>query len=291
MFRRAGASEIHVVDEWHEGKSFGEVLAAMAPTRGGAIVLSGGAVPLLNSRDAFLLVGAAASDDRTVTSNNRYSSDVIAVARARVLRDLPPLPSDNALPRWLEERAGYHVTELGSRGRLGLDLDTPQDVALAALSPSAGAWLRKAARAAELEIPNWIRSATSPQTRTGSCSSSDAAARRLSGGWSGTSEPAFDSSPRSAACVHRARSRSGARRIGRRDCAAHAPRLGCCSTNAARAPSPRSFPLWATAPSSTRECCWHTGSGGKSPAGRRQTTALPAISCGRIRLTIAGSRP
>ena len=57
------------------------------------------------------------------------------------------------MPRWLEERAGYKVGELGSRDRLGLDLDTPQDIALVALARSAPGWLRKAATANRLEIP------------------------------------------------------------------------------------------------------------------------------------------
>ena len=86
MFARAGATDIQIVNEWHEGKSFGEVLAALAPARGGAIVLSGGAVPLLNARDAARLVQAAAANDRVGLTNNRYSSDVIAVARARELQ-------------------------------------------------------------------------------------------------------------------------------------------------------------------------------------------------------------
>ena len=38
------------------------------------------------------------------------------------------LPADNALPRWLEERAGVTVTDLRSRWRLGVDVDTPLDL-------------------------------------------------------------------------------------------------------------------------------------------------------------------
>src|SRR6187397_1516817 len=153
MFERAGADEIQIIDEWHEDKTFGEVLADLAPARGGAIVLSGGAVPLLKQSDADLLAFTAEQSAMVALTNNRYSSDVIAVGRARVLRDLPPLPSDNALPRWLEERAGYEVAELWARRRLGLDLDTPQDVALVALHRKAPKWLRKSAAAANLEIP------------------------------------------------------------------------------------------------------------------------------------------
>jgi hypothetical protein len=61
-------------------------------------------------------------------ANNLYSADVVAVSRAADLLDLPPLPADNALPRWLEERAGVTVTDLRSRWRLGVDVDTPLDL-------------------------------------------------------------------------------------------------------------------------------------------------------------------
>jgi hypothetical protein len=153
MFQRAGVDDIRIIDERHEGKAFGDVLADLAPARGGAIVLSGGAVPLLNESDVNLLALTAEQPASVALTNNRYSSDVIALGEARALRDLPPLPSDNALPRWLEERAGYDVAELWSRRRLGLDLDTPQDVALVALHRKAPQWLRDAATAANLEMP------------------------------------------------------------------------------------------------------------------------------------------
>ena len=153
MFADAGADEIRIIDEWHEGKTFGEVLADAAPARGGVIVLSGGAVPLLNKSDVNLLAYTAEQSAKVALTNNRYSSDVIAVGRARTLHDLPPLPSDNALPRWLEERAGYETAELWARRRLGLDLDTPQDVALVALHRKAPTWLRDAATGANLAIP------------------------------------------------------------------------------------------------------------------------------------------
>jgi hypothetical protein len=153
MFRRAGAKNIQVIDTFYEGKSFGEVLAGLAPAHGGAIVFSGGAVPLLNKDDVDVLMFAAETPERVASTNNRYSSDVVAVARARILRDLPPLPSDNALPRWLEERAGYGIAELGSQNRLGLDLDTPQDVALVSLAARAPRWLKRAAVDANLVIP------------------------------------------------------------------------------------------------------------------------------------------
>ena len=63
-------------------------------------------------------------------TNNRYSGDVIAVARARAtLADVPDLASDNALPRWLEE-TGVSVEDRRRRTRLGVDIDGPLDLVL-----------------------------------------------------------------------------------------------------------------------------------------------------------------
>src|SRR5688500_11679916 len=73
LFERAGARAATWVTEWHEGRTFGEVLAELAPARGGAIVFGSGAVPRLNAGDAGRLVEVAASGERAALTNNRYS--------------------------------------------------------------------------------------------------------------------------------------------------------------------------------------------------------------------------
>ena len=153
MLERAGAASATFIDEWRDGLTFGEVLAQVAPARGGIILFGSGAVPRLNGGDARRLVEVATSGERRAATNNRFSSDIVAVGRSAVLRDLPPLPSDNALPRWLEERAGFDVDELPGKQRLALDLDTPLDVALAALAPGAARWLVDAASARGWSVP------------------------------------------------------------------------------------------------------------------------------------------
>ena len=80
-------------------------------------------------------------------TNNRYSSDICAVSEARVLLGVPPLRSDNGLPRWLDEVAGADVRELRGRQRLALDLDTPLDLALVAMAARVPGDLRRLARA------------------------------------------------------------------------------------------------------------------------------------------------
>ena len=152
LFERAGDP---VVQQFHRsaGATFGEVLAAAAPARGGLIVLSSGAVPRLRAADVDRLMAVATSDGRRALTNNRYSSDICAIGDAGVLGNLPPLPTDNALPRWLEERAGYDVAELRGRERLALDLDTPLDIALVGLAPDTPKWLREEAASAGLAVP------------------------------------------------------------------------------------------------------------------------------------------
>jgi hypothetical protein len=124
--------------------SFGEALRELLRREGveRLIVLGSGAVPRLRRPDASLLVAAAGSAGRRALTNNRFSSDVCAVSDAAALGDLPALPADNALPRWLEERAGFVVEELPARERLSLDLDSPLDLGLLALAPGLPAPLR-----------------------------------------------------------------------------------------------------------------------------------------------------
>jgi hypothetical protein len=150
LFRRLGGT---VAVTEGDDSSFGELLAAHAPRRGGAVVMGSGAVARLNAADARRLLQVAGGDGRRALTNNRYSSDVCAVSHGPALRDLPPLPGDNALPRWLEERAGFEVAELPGRERLALDIDTPQDVGLWGLAPDAPAWVRSLVGDRDLEIP------------------------------------------------------------------------------------------------------------------------------------------
>jgi CTP:molybdopterin cytidylyltransferase MocA len=118
-----------LVDEWHRRsggptRSGGPVSSAPV----GLIVLGSGSIPLATAADLRRFVEVAAGPGGHALANNRYSADVVAISRAADLAGLPPLPADNALPRWLEERAGVMVTDLRARWRLGVDIDTPIDL-------------------------------------------------------------------------------------------------------------------------------------------------------------------
>jgi hypothetical protein len=157
LWGEAGARRVMVVPGREvAGEAFGGRLARLIDEHRirRLVVMGSGAVPLLRPRDAERLVGAATGSGRRAATNNRYSSDVCAISDARVLRSIPALPSDNALPRWLEEQAGFSVTDLPGRDRLAIDLDTPLDLALLALDRGAPAGLPALAAAHELAIPH-----------------------------------------------------------------------------------------------------------------------------------------
>jgi len=130
-FLAAGADAAEIVSGPPDGLSFGERLGAAIRAlggEGGAIVMGSGSIPLARPADLRRFVEVAAGPAGRAVANNFYSADVVAVSRAADLADLPPLPADNAVPRWLKERAGVAVRDLRARWRLGVDVDTPLDL-------------------------------------------------------------------------------------------------------------------------------------------------------------------
>jgi hypothetical protein len=132
LFRSAGAADVRIESGLPDGLAFGARLRGLVaglPAGAGLVVLGSGAIPLAMRADASALLEAAGSGDRRAVANNVFSADVVAVGAAANLASVPDLPSDNALPRWLREHAGYEVRAL-SRPRLAMDLDSPLDVLL-----------------------------------------------------------------------------------------------------------------------------------------------------------------
>ena len=113
-FLAAGADDVAIVSGPPDGPSFGGRLRALltGPGRaapGGLVVLGSGSIPLATSGDRRAFVAGAGGDGRRALANNRYSADIVAISRTDTLPAIPELPGDNALPRWLEEVAGYRV--------------------------------------------------------------------------------------------------------------------------------------------------------------------------------------
>ncbi len=137
-FLAAGATDVRVVAGPPDGLSFGERLRGLAAEAlgtgaGGLVVLGSGSLPLATAGDRRAFVAAAGGLVPAALANNVYSADIVALSGATLLRelgDLPDLPADNALPRWLAEVAGVPVSGL-QRWRLGIDLDSPLDLLLA----------------------------------------------------------------------------------------------------------------------------------------------------------------
>ena len=152
LFEAAGATRV-LVDRRPRDATFGARLDDIEATvPSGLVLLGAGAVPLLRPDDAQRLVAVARSIGPAGLTNNRHSSDVLAVSDAALLRGLDGELTDNALPRRLGER-GVTITELPGRDRLALDLDSPLDLTLLALVPACPRVLRDMATAADLRIP------------------------------------------------------------------------------------------------------------------------------------------
>jgi hypothetical protein len=139
-FAELGAADVRIDEGLPDGRSFGErlrSLAAEAGTGAGLVVLGSGAIPLARRRDLRELLDAAGSGERRALANSFYSADVVAIAAAANLAPVPDLPSDNALPRWLRDAAGYQVADLRRRWRLAVDIDSPLDAMLLGAIPTA----------------------------------------------------------------------------------------------------------------------------------------------------------
>ena len=136
-FRRAGADDVAIVSESADDTPFGarlrRLVAIAVEQAAGLVVLGSGSIPLATLADRSRFIDAAAGriGPRTALANNRYSADAIAIAGPSELPPIPDMPSDNALPRWLTERAGWSVSDFGRSWRLQVDLDSPLDVELA----------------------------------------------------------------------------------------------------------------------------------------------------------------
>ena len=132
-FREAGADDVRIEAGPPDRLPFGarlRALVAAVPPGAGLVVLGSGSIPLATRRDVAELVEVAASGERRALANSFYSADVVAIGDAAALASVPDLPSDNALPRWLAEAAGFAVDARSRRWRLAVDIASPLDAIL-----------------------------------------------------------------------------------------------------------------------------------------------------------------
>jgi len=105
------------------------------------VYLGGGSVPLFGPDDFRELASQLAND--VAITNNAFSSDLVAFpVSGSVLEAIAPLDRDNALARVLEERAGLELRELPRTVVTQMDIDSPSDLAVLALTGEGGPRLR-----------------------------------------------------------------------------------------------------------------------------------------------------
>jgi hypothetical protein len=120
------------------------------------VYLGGGSMPLLDS-DSLEQI-ALALERGVVITNNRFSSDLIAFPVREALHGaIELLERDNALARALEEHAGLTVQELRRTYKTQLDIDSPSDLAVLALTGEGGLRLQAHLRAIELDLSRYER--------------------------------------------------------------------------------------------------------------------------------------
>ena len=133
-FRAAGAraDDVRIVAGPPDDTPFGARLRGFveAVRPAGLVVLGSGSIPLATLADRRAFLAAASGGGPDALTNNRFSADIVAVARPEVLRRMPDRLSDNGLPRWLSEVASCAVAERRS-ARLAFDIDGPLDLLLA----------------------------------------------------------------------------------------------------------------------------------------------------------------
>ena len=149
-FRDAGATNVAIVAGPPDDTPFGRRLRDLfAGTGAERLVIAGaGSLALARPSDLGAFLAVAAAGEPRALANNRYSADAVAISCAGRLADLPDLPEDNALPRWLAEVAGYPVTDLRTRRHLGFDVDSPLDAVVLARATGRGAEAAEDRRAA-----------------------------------------------------------------------------------------------------------------------------------------------
>src|ERR1044072_6150361 len=86
-FLAAGADDVAIVGGPADDRPFGDRLRELVADGGRCvlIVLGSGSIPLATTNDRRAFVAVAAGEARRALANNRYSADIVAIARAETL--------------------------------------------------------------------------------------------------------------------------------------------------------------------------------------------------------------
>ncbi len=127
-------------EPFHFGRRLREIVHRYGFRR--LLYLGGGAASLLAAPALAALARRALALERGVITNNLYSTDYAAWAPAAALECIEPPESDNDLA-WRLAQAGLPAESLPASAATRLDLDTPNDLAVAGLHPACGPHLRR----------------------------------------------------------------------------------------------------------------------------------------------------
>lgn len=136
--------EVRLDEPSDEAFRFGPAFVALAEELGpGSLAYVGaGSGPLLRAADFEALVAPLAHGGgmpETVVTNNRFSSDLFALADPRRVGDLDPVATnDNGIPRRLRDEHSFEVVELPRTLETQFNIDTPSDALALALSGRGG---------------------------------------------------------------------------------------------------------------------------------------------------------
>jgi CTP:molybdopterin cytidylyltransferase MocA len=122
-------------EEFHFGKRLQSIIAEHRIER--LVYFGGGSAPLISTDTLRSLAEQARSAERLLVANNFYSVDFCALAPASALLAMKPPKNDNGLGWLLSEKAGFSARELPRTVESSFDVDTPTDLLVLSLHPSA----------------------------------------------------------------------------------------------------------------------------------------------------------
>lgn len=108
------------------------------------LCMGGAAVPLISVAELQWLCQQVMAKEQRFVTNNVQSADIIAFNPAYILRQFPPVATDNALALLLRYDAKFEQVLLPLTLGTQFDIDTPTDLLVLATSPFGGEHLRQA---------------------------------------------------------------------------------------------------------------------------------------------------
>ena len=114
--------------------------------------IGGGSLPLLQASELGALARQVAVADGTVITNNIYSADIVAFNPGSAITNIDLPAMDNPLAQLLACQAGLKEVSLPRSAAYQFDVDTPTDLFVLKLHPSAGRYTRSYLENLDLDL-------------------------------------------------------------------------------------------------------------------------------------------